>query len=363
MVNRAKRLTGLNPLAYLGVEPLAPVPFYTAARNPTSSDWQSFDLGTVWLNTTSMAVFFLASLDQNQATWILLGMSGGDVQTLTGNDAVTVSPDGAGNINIVTAGSSVGFLSGVNSLVLDFGISNLLLGATGANITTGLRNVGLGDDALEDVTTGDDNVAVGVDALNQITTGDRNIALGTNAGSTYTTESDNIVIGVSGIAADNGVIRIGTTPPVGACFIAGIAGVAVANTALVTIDTTTGQLGSTPVIGPVTGTATTVGAVTADVITINMGAIPGTLSMEARVAAFESTTPAGAAYDLLAGTRTTGIAASLIGTVDQVVNEDAALTAANATIVVSGNNAIVRVTGVAGLTINWSALIEYTTAQ
>lgn len=108
------------------------------------------------------------------------------------------------------------------------------------------------------------------------------------------------------------------------------------------------------------GSAQTIGAVTADVITISLGATPSTFSIEARVAAFESGTPAGAGYKLFGAFITDGAAATLIGTVDQIVNEDAALAAADATFVTSGNDVILRVTGVALLTIEWDANAEYT---
>lgn len=112
----------------------------------------------------------------------------------------------------------------------------------------------------------------------------------------------------------------------------------------------------------VSGSGSTTGAVTSDIVTFSLGATPGTFVFDLRVAAFESTTPAGAGYELFGSTRTTGVAATLIGTPDKVVNEEAALAGANADIVVSGNNAIVRVTGVAALTLNWVVQGIYTRA-
>jgi len=121
-------------------------------------------------------------------------------------------------------------------------------------------------------------------------------------------------------------------------------GVPVSNTITITRDDT-----------PYSGTGQTVGAVTADLITIPLGATPATYAIEARIAGFESTTPAGCGYSLFATFRTTGAAAVVCGTVDKITNEEAALIAANATMVASGNNAVVQVTGVAALTINWKA--------
>lgn len=107
--------------------------------------------------------------------------------------------------------------------------------------------------------------------------------------------------------------------------------------------------------GAASGTATTVGAVTADVITFSMGVTPLVREFDVIVAGFEGVTPAGAGYAVIGAVRTDGVTATLVGTPDVISNEEAALVLAHATIVVSGNNAVVQVTGVAGLTINWRA--------
>lgn len=110
------------------------------------------------------------------------------------------------------------------------------------------------------------------------------------------------------------------------------------------------------------GSGTTVGAVTADIITVALGAIPGVSTFDIRVAGFDSATPLGVGYTLVGAIRTTGAAGVLIPgqSLDQF--EEIALIGATAVIVVVGNNAIIRVTGVAGKTINWIANAEYVTA-
>lgn len=125
-------------------------------------------------------------------------------------------------------------------------------------------------------------------------------------------------------------------------------GVAVTNTITFTLDNSN------------EGITTTVGAVTGDVLTIPMGAVPGTLTIEARVSAFDAVTPSGAGYQLIAMFRTTGVAATQIGTTENVINEEAALATANADFLASGNNVVLRVTGVVGLTIDWKAFSIYT---
>lgn len=102
------------------------------------------------------------------------------------------------------------------------------------------------------------------------------------------------------------------------------------------------------------GTGQTINATTDDVITIPLGGVAGTFQIEARCKGFESTTPAGCGYNIYATFTTTGGAATLVGNQD-VYNEDVALASADAYFIASGNNAVLQVIGVAGLTIDWSA--------
>jgi len=201
------------------------------------------------------------------------------VTTLTGNSGGAVPPDGAGNINIIdatTEGTSriVGN-PGTNTLTMSFTDvdQNVIIGTTAFSSThtvgIAVANTGLGFDVLNAVTTGADNTAIGhnsstgittgssntslgVSALGTLLTGSNNIAVGQAAGTSYTgAESSNIIIGNTGTNGESNTIRIGTQGA-GAgqqnrAFIAGITGVTVANTQLVTINTATGQLGTTPV--------------------------------------------------------------------------------------------------------------------
>jgi hypothetical protein len=128
------------------------------------------------------------------------------------------------------------------------GYTNTATGyATLYSNTTGFFNTASGFGALYYNTTGNYNTADGNQALYSATTGYRNVALGYYAGFAITTGSDNIVIGANnqGAAAENGVIRIGTSAYQKKAFIAGIRGVttgsATASTVFVDVN---GQLGT-----------------------------------------------------------------------------------------------------------------------
>jgi len=107
------------------------------------------------------------------------------------------------------------------------------------------------------------------------------------------------------------------------------------------------------------GTGTTVGATTADLVTFSLGATPGAFNFELKVVGFDSATPSATGFTILGTMRTSGAAATLVGTPDETVIENAAMLTCDVDMVASGNNLIIRSTGVAGLTISWNVVSTY----
>lgn len=243
------RLSGLHPLAYMGVEPVSPALFITQPDSPTVNDWQNFNVGTVWLNTTSQVPYMLVSLASNQATWIPLGSSA-DISTLMGNSGTA-----SGNIITVTTGAGntqgTALFTGDNastlSLTFSDGNGNTGIGTNAlSDVTSGANNVAIGSNSLVSLLSTDYNVAIGRAALfsledgsfnigigglalGSLITGDNNIAIGDGAGEIYTSsESSNILIGNTGVLAESHTIHIGTQGSAlgeqNACYIAGIYG-------------------------------------------------------------------------------------------------------------------------------------------
>jgi hypothetical protein len=117
------------------------------------------------------------------------------------------------------------------------------------------------------------------------------------------------------------------------------------------------------------GSVTTTGATSANVITFPLGAIPGVYTFDIVIAGYAKTgigSPLGCGFTIVGSVRTTGAAVVLVPT--QVVDhfEEAGLIGVTALIAVSGNNALVTVTGVsdgaAGFVIDWVATLTYTEA-
>jgi hypothetical protein len=112
-----------------------------------------------------------------------------------------------------------------------------------------------------------------------------------------------------------------------------------------------------------TGTVTTVALGPVPMITFPLSVI-GTYAIEARVAAYNTTSLEGAAYSMFAGVRFDGVNANLCGTPDRIVNEEGTMSApppgANCTITVSGGNVLINAVGYAGQSIKWSSVALYT---
>jgi len=105
-------------------------------------------------------------------------------------------------------------------------------------------------------------------------------------------------------------------------------------------------------------TATTVNATPNNTMTFALSALPAVYTFDLNYTAFDITDNAGAGFSIFGTIRTDGATAVLIGTPDKIINIEAAtpMTASDANLVVSGNNAIFQVTGVAAKTIQWRCI-------
>jgi len=109
------------------------------------------------------------------------------------------------------------------------------------------------------------------------------------------------------------------------------------------------------------GLGSTVGAVTANLFTFSLGATPASYMFEINVTGFDTVTPSATGYWFIATARTTGAAATVVGSNEDFL-EDVGLAASDVDLIASGNNVILRVLGVAGVTLNWNAVGYYVKA-
>ncbi len=109
----------------------------------------------------------------------------------------------------------------------------------------------------------------------------------------------------------------------------------------------------------ITATTTTTDATLTTIISLALGATPGTYYIYGNAQAFNASTPAGGSYSYGGAVRTDGATATLISAAYHDEFEEPALAAADIFLNVSGNNALLQVQGDALLSINWNTLLEY----
>jgi hypothetical protein len=240
----AKRLTGLNPLSYIGVEATTPPNVYVSDSAPTSSDARNVYLGDFWLDKTTQNLYVLTSVAGGTAEWMLIiGGGGATVNFVTDSGTATES---GGSINILGDGLAIS-TSGFGDTVT-IGIST---NPTFTNLTvTDTINVG-GDVVIDGelILTGFTSgvlVTNNMGAVGEVVTTDNSILIGNSDG---TIDS----LGV----ATNGQIPIGSTgnPPTLGTITAGT-GISVTNGAGSITLAATGSFAS-PVTVPNGGTGDT----------------------------------------------------------------------------------------------------------
>ncbi len=217
----------------------------------------SNDLGSRNTAHGFVALFSNTSANDNTAVgWEALASNTADGNTAVGSRALASNTQSSGN-TAVGRNALASNLSGGNSA---FGVNalqakqlgalntamgdNALFSLTGLTLINSGNNTALGALALVSLTAGDNNTAVGLEAGQNLTTGNSNTIMGFQAGTNLTTGNGNIYIASPGTASESNTIRMGNAQA--ATFVAGINGVNEGNPTAVFINTTTGQLGTTP---------------------------------------------------------------------------------------------------------------------
>jgi hypothetical protein len=182
-----------------------------------------------------------------------LAQTGCSNTTAIGNAAFSSYVSGAGS-NSVFIGYQCALSWTSSSQCTLIGAS---AGQTG--VGGGANSTGVGFACLALLTSGQQNNAFGAGSLSNLTTGNGNCAWGYQAGQNYTSsESYNVLINNLGTVGESNVCRIGASTGTGSfqlnsTFIHGINGVTSSNPLMVTINSSTSQLGVAAV--PVTSTA------------------------------------------------------------------------------------------------------------
>jgi hypothetical protein len=129
--------------------------------------------------------------------------NGNAISTVKGNDGTSETPTSAGIFNIVTSNSTVTFTGSANTETLNFAPTNLILGSSGASVTSASSNVGVGPSVLLSLTSGTSNVALGT-CLYLLTSANNNVAIGINSLIGLVTGNSNTAVGTSALQTLNG---------------------------------------------------------------------------------------------------------------------------------------------------------------
>ena len=238
------KLSGINPLAYMGVEPSTPPQMVVETRPPTIND-NNFNLGTYWLiaappPTTDWELWILVDLSQGIATWKQLfpGSGGGGADQFDEDTGIAVPALGVilvkGGENINTVGDNVNKITinlnesihlpntsadgsqgvlflgstggvGGSTFLHNYGTGNTFVGNLAGNLTltvvSATDNSGFGNLALSGLTTGATNTAMGSISLDSLTSGSGNCAFGASSLSSLTTTSANSAFGLLSLSS------------------------------------------------------------------------------------------------------------------------------------------------------------------
>lgn len=135
------------------------------------------------------------------------------------------------------------------------------------------------------------------------------------------------------------------------------------NNGLRTIAGTTDGLSSNEVQIQITnrlqGVASITGAITGDIITFPLSNTSSVYRFDFLVTGKDVATGDGVGYNVSASARTDGASSAIISIPDIDADEDISLLTAEIDFIASGNNVILRATGVAGQTISYNAVGYY----
>lgn len=160
---RAKRLTGLHPLSYIGVDPVSPNDFVVQTRAPLTSDFAPYNLGDEWLNVSTNLVYKLVSKEGKDSIWsIITGGGAGSTTTYRTNSGdATPSADILrieGGLNINTAGATNIVTINLNSTL----VGNITFEGD-ITFNGGLTFPALGDGVLQSDSMGNITATEGTD--------------------------------------------------------------------------------------------------------------------------------------------------------------------------------------------------------
>jgi hypothetical protein len=302
--------------------------FVLTANSGAPPSWQanSVTQGIVTINGdtgfmtgATVTLFADQSIRNSGATVRFVNSGAVSILNLSDANSNTCLGNVAGGSTMITNGATVNTCVGASAgRALTSGSNNVFAGVgAGQSTLLSTANVAIGGGALT-LYTGTaltNNCAVGVNSLGFLLTGAANNCFGQNSGQNYTSsETSNACFVSLGTTGESNVLRLGTqgsgAGQQNTCFIAGITGVTVSSAQMVTINSSTQQMGIATIP---TGTVTSVSG-TANQVSVATGTTTPVISL---VGPYTPSTYT--AHGVIIGETTSSLVATAAGTTGQVL--------------------------------------------
>lgn len=115
---QAKRKTGLNPLGYLGVEPITPPQLIIEDRDPTSNDNAGYNLGSIWMVPYPTKIWMMVNKEPSVATkWVQIYPGDGSGTNFFTTDSGIATQVG-GNVNVYGTNDIQTMASAVDTITI-----------------------------------------------------------------------------------------------------------------------------------------------------------------------------------------------------------------------------------------------------
>lgn len=142
MALKRSRRTGINPRAYVGVEPSSPPALVSYKRAPTEKDNRGFFVGDLWIDEVQDDIWILVAQDLGVATWIQFGSSSTFATSFVADAGTAVPVSGELNILGGVGLNTAAVLNSV-SIGMDVGTDGqVLIGGGAAPVLANITSTG-----------------------------------------------------------------------------------------------------------------------------------------------------------------------------------------------------------------------------
>jgi hypothetical protein len=128
-------MSGLMPFGPLAYEGTIATPYIARTTDPTTTNY-TFNVPTIWINTSTGVAFILLGKPLNVANWQPFSSSSGEIFFLQGNTGGSVGPNGSGVIQVVGDGTTIDIAGDPSTHTLTASYIGSMTGITWNSVTS-----------------------------------------------------------------------------------------------------------------------------------------------------------------------------------------------------------------------------------